>query len=74
MNNGTWKLITLPKCHKGIGVKWVYKTKRNAKGEIKRHKARLVAKCYSKKVGIDCNKVCAPIAWLENMRLSWMDS
>ncbi|KAE8658327.1 Meiotic recombination protein DMC1-like protein [Hibiscus syriacus] len=49
----TWELTSLPKGHKAIGVKWVYKTKQNAKGEIERHKARLVAKGYSQKAGID---------------------
>ncbi|KAH9726279.1 hypothetical protein KPL70_008204 [Citrus sinensis] len=53
VKNDTWELTTLPKGHKAIGVKWVYKTKRNAKGEIERHKARLVAKGYSQKAGID---------------------
>ncbi|KAH9695599.1 hypothetical protein KPL71_022832 [Citrus sinensis] len=53
VKNDTWELTTLPKGHKAIGVKWVYKTKRNANGEIERHKARLVAKGYSQKAGID---------------------
>ena len=30
--NDTWELISLPKWHKAIGVKWVCKTKKNAKG------------------------------------------
>ncbi|KAE8693794.1 Brefeldin A-inhibited guanine nucleotide-exchange protein 4 [Hibiscus syriacus] len=51
--NVTWELTSLPKGHKVIGVKWVYKTKQNAKGDIERHKARLVAKGYSQKAGID---------------------
>ncbi|KAL5808204.1 hypothetical protein ACOSQ3_028895 [Xanthoceras sorbifolium] len=34
--------------HKAIGVKWVYKTKRNSKGEIERHKARLFKKAMAK--------------------------
>ncbi|KAL5571708.1 hypothetical protein UlMin_021305 [Ulmus minor] len=55
--NDTWELTSLPKGHKAIGVKWVYKTKRNAKGEIERHKARLVAKGYSQKAGIDYDEV-----------------
>ncbi|GKB53345.1 ribonuclease H-like domain, reverse transcriptase, RNA-dependent DNA polymerase, partial [Tanacetum coccineum] len=46
--NNTWKLTTLPKDHKAIGLKWVFKTKRDANGEILKHKARLVAKGYIK--------------------------
>ncbi|KAK3010231.1 hypothetical protein RJ639_010921 [Escallonia herrerae] len=38
--NKTWKFTTLPKGHKAIGVKWVFKTKRNAQGEVEKHKAR----------------------------------
>ncbi|GJV20715.1 retrovirus-related pol polyprotein from transposon TNT 1-94 [Tanacetum coccineum] len=42
--NDTWELTTLPKGQKAIGVKWVYKAKKNAKGEIEKYKARLIAK------------------------------
>ncbi|KAH9687903.1 hypothetical protein KPL70_014941 [Citrus sinensis] len=69
VKNDTWELTTLPKGHKAIGVKWVYKTKRNAKGEIERHKARLVAKGYSQKAGINYDEVFAHVARLETIRL-----
>ena len=67
--NDTWELASLPKGHKAIGVKWVYRAKKNAKGEVKRLKARLVAKGYSQRVGIDYDEVFAPVAQLENVRL-----
>ena len=34
--NDTWELAALSKRHKPIGVKWVYKTKKNAKREIEK--------------------------------------
>nr|GEW73041.1 ribonuclease H-like domain, reverse transcriptase, RNA-dependent DNA polymerase [Tanacetum cinerariifolium] len=44
--NNTWTLTTLPPEQKAIGLKWVYKTKRDAEGKIIKYKARLVAKGY----------------------------
>lgn len=49
--NGTWELTELPRGAKKIGVKWVFKTKLNEKGEVDKYKARLVAKdTHSKSV------------------------
>ncbi|GKB06944.1 retrovirus-related pol polyprotein from transposon TNT 1-94 [Tanacetum coccineum] len=67
--NDTWELTTLPKGQKAIGVKWVYKAKKNAKGEVEKYKARLVAKGYKKKHGIDYEEVFAPVARLETIRM-----
>ena len=65
--NDTWVLTSLPQCHKAIGVKWVYKTKRNASGEVQRCKARLVAKGYKQRPGIDYGEIFAPVARLETI-------
>jgi hypothetical protein len=59
--NNTWKLTTIPKEQKPIGVKWVFKAKKNAKGEIERYKARLVVKRYSQRLGIDYGEVFDPV-------------
>lgn len=45
--NNTWKLTTLPPGQKVIGLKWIFKLKKDASGKIIKHKARLVAKGYA---------------------------
>jgi len=67
--NKTWKLCQLPVGHKPIGLKWVYKLKKNSDGEVTKHKARLVAKGYVQKKGIDFDEVFAPVARLDTVRL-----
>ncbi|KAD5317800.1 hypothetical protein E3N88_17746 [Mikania micrantha] len=67
--NNTWTLTKLPSNHKAIGLKWVFKTKRDANGEIIKHKARLVAKGYVQQHGIDFDEVFAPVARIETVPL-----
>ena len=67
--NDTWELTSLPQGQKAIGVKWVFKAKRNAQGEVERYKARLVAKGYSQRQGIDYDEVFAPVVCLETIHL-----
>ena len=67
--NKTWEFATLPKGHKAIDVKWVYKTKRNAQGQIEKHKARLVVKGYKQKYGVDYDEVFAPVTRLDTVGL-----
>ena len=43
--------------------------KKHTKGEIQKHKTRLIAKGYSKKTGIDYDEVFAPVALLATTRL-----
>jgi hypothetical protein len=45
--NGTWSLIDLPPGRKPIGVKWVFKVKRDEHGAMSKHKTRLVMKAYT---------------------------
>ncbi|GKA62900.1 retrovirus-related pol polyprotein from transposon TNT 1-94 [Tanacetum coccineum] len=67
--NKTWEMVELPKGHKPIGVKWVYKKKMNATGDIQRYKARLVAKGYLQKAGVDYDEIFALVARMETIRL-----
>jgi hypothetical protein len=67
--NETWSLTELPAGHRAIGLKWVYKVKRDQRGVIVRHKARLVAKGYIQRQGVDFEEVFAPVAHLESVQL-----
>lgn len=67
--NRTWHLVDLPPGHRPIGLKWVYKLKRDADGTVLRHKARLVAKGYVQRQGVDFEEVFAPVARLDTVRL-----
>jgi len=58
--NRTWELVDPPIGCQPIGLKWVYKVKRNERGEVVRHKARLVAKGFVQREGIDFEEVFAP--------------
>jgi hypothetical protein len=69
IKNNIWELTTLPRGHNPIGVKWIFKTKRNAEREIKKHKARLVAKGYKQQYEVDYEDVFALIARMEIVRL-----
>jgi hypothetical protein len=52
-----------------MGLKWVFKTKRDAAGIMTKHKARLVVKGYVQQQGVDFNEVFVPVARLESVRL-----
>ena len=67
--NNTWSLTELPKGARAIGLKWVFKVKRDAAGKIVKHKARLVAKGYAQKQGVDYDEVFAPVARIETIRI-----
>ena len=69
IENRTWSLEDMPLGHRAIGLKWVYKLKRNKEGEVVKHKACLVAKCYVEKQEVDFEKVFALVARLESVRL-----
>ena len=61
--------MELPAGVKPIGLKWVFKIKRNADGSISKYKARLVAKGYVQKHGVDYDEVSAPVARIETICL-----
>lgn len=67
--NGTWEFATLPRGHRAIGLKWVFKVKKDPDDNVIKHKARLVAKGYVQRQGVDFDEVFAPVARMETVRL-----
>ena len=69
VSNNTLKMCELPKGQKPIGLKWIYKLKKDSSRNVVKHKARLVAKGYVQRQGIDFDEVFAPVARMETVRL-----
>lgn len=67
---GTWELKDLPEGRDVVGCKWVFARKLDEKGQVVRHKARLVAQGFSQKPGMDfdLDGTFAPVMRLETLR------
>nr|GEU62605.1 putative reverse transcriptase, RNA-dependent DNA polymerase, Gag-polypeptide of LTR copia-type [Tanacetum cinerariifolium] len=59
--NNTWILTDLHVNRKTIGCKWLFKIKYKSSDEIERYKARLIAKDYSQRKGIDYEETFSPV-------------
>ncbi|GFX04043.1 retrovirus-related Pol polyprotein from transposon TNT 1-94 [Trichonephila clavipes] len=66
--NHTWELSDLPVGAKAIPCKWVYRLKTNPDGSINKYKARLVARGFSQRKGIDYSETYSPVAKLGTIR------
>lgn len=62
--NNTWSIISLPPVKSPIDCKWVYKLKFRVDGTLERYKARLVARGFTQRVGIDYVETFSPVAKL----------
>nr|GEZ12874.1 ribonuclease H-like domain-containing protein [Tanacetum cinerariifolium] len=59
--NKTWVMTKLPLDRNPIGCKWVFKIKYKSNGEVERYKARLMAKGFGQKEGIDYEETFSPV-------------
>ncbi|KAL0544159.1 hypothetical protein IC582_019271 [Cucumis melo] len=67
--NSVWELVDLPKGVKPIGCKWIYQRKRDSAGKVHTFKARLVAKEYTEREGVDYEETFSLVAMLKSIRI-----
>ncbi len=69
INNKTWSLTKLPLNRTAIKSRWIFKVKPGVKGSAPRYKAKLVAKGYSQRPGIDYEETFAPVTKQTTLRV-----
>jgi hypothetical protein len=61
IKNGTWSLVPSQLGINLVDCKWIFKTKCHTDGSVERYKARLVAKDFSQRYGMDYDETFSPI-------------
>ena len=69
MNNKTWHLVPPSYGRNIIDCKWVCKIKKKADGTIHRYKARLVAKVFKQRYGLDYEDIFSLVVKAAAIRL-----
>jgi hypothetical protein len=65
----TWVLVPRPPGVNIVGCKWIFKTKQRPDGSIDKHKARLVARGFTQRHGIDYGDTFSPVVKPATVRL-----
>ena len=65
--NQVWDLVQLLEGIVPIDCKWVYKRKREPGGKVGTFQARLVAKGYTQRPGVDYDETFSPAAMLKSI-------
>ena len=69
MHSHTWEIVDLPPGVKTIGCKWIFKRKLKPYRSIEKYMARLVAKSFKQKKGIDYFDTFAPATRISSIRV-----
>ena len=68
MDAGTFELVKLPQGANLVTCRWVFRLKQNADGSVSRFKARLVARGFTQRQGVDYDLTFAPVVKLQSVR------
>ncbi|KAE8219272.1 hypothetical protein CF326_g8991 [Tilletia indica] len=66
---GTWEPAKLPAGRTAVSSRWIYKRKTNSEGQIVKYKARVVARGFSQKPGLDYEETHAPTPAITALRV-----
>ena len=69
LRNNAWTMVKPRKNIIPIGVKWVFRVKKDNMGKVVRYKVRLVVEGYAQKEGIDIGEIFSPVARMESIRI-----
>lgn len=67
--NGTWKVVNRPAQKNVVSCRMVLRNKYRPDGSIARRKARLVARGFSQRPGLDFRETFAPVARMNSVRM-----
>ena len=67
--NQVWMLIDPPKGIVPIGCKWIFKRKIGADRKVDTYKARLVAKVFCQRQGVNYEETFSPVAILKSIQI-----
>lgn len=68
IQNNVWELVETVDNLRTIDCKWTFKRKRDANGNVQRHKARLVARGFRQREGIDYQETYSPVVRFDSIR------
>lgn len=68
LKNDTWKLVDRPESATVIGSRVVLRNKHREDGTLERRKARIVARGFAQRPGVDFDATFAPVARMESIR------
>ena len=68
-DNGTWTMVKWPAGANIISSNWVLHVKKNATSEVKKYRARLVAKGFTQIYSVDFYETYTPVARLASFQL-----